>query len=117
MKKMIIPSIVFLGILVLAVSASGDEAQLTNYYNDCISQKIDDCRRTANIFDGVCNNSCMRKLMEMRASQAKFYNNNKSELVNRMLLHDIGKKLYKIDYFLISQFKEKNQSSQSYTQK
>jgi len=107
MKKFIIPSIIIFGILALAAHVSGGEKQLKDYYNQYIIQKIDDYKRTANIFDDECSNSCMKKLMEMKASQAEFYTEYKTELVNMMLSREVEKRPYKMDYFLITQFKER----------
>ncbi len=83
----------------------GDDSRLETYYNKYISGKIADCSRTASIFSKCCNTR-MKKLVEMRASQARFYKENREKLVKEMLANGVGEKPYKIDYFLISRFQK-----------
>lgn len=110
MKKVIIIFMFMaaLGILVVANTYSGDDAGLKLYYNDYLSMKIENCKRTASLFD-TCYNFRMYEVIKMRAEQAKFYEDNREELIDMMLLNGVGKKPHKIDYFLINQFKDRRE--------
>lgn len=110
MKKVIIifMFMVVLGIFVVANTYSDDDAGFKAYYNDYLSMKIENCKRTASLFD-KCYNFRMYDVIKMRAAQARFYAENREELVEMMLSKGIGKKPHKIDYFLVNQFKDRKQ--------
>jgi len=104
MKKGAIALIVVLGLILVAGSASAGSSQLEHYYNDYITGKIYDCCKTASLFKEF-RNCRMQELTEMRAAQAKFYEQNRTDLIKGMLRNDVRKDAHKIDYFLMTQFK------------
>ena len=104
MKTGTIVLIIALGLLVLPATAVAGNSELEHYYNDYITEKIYNCARTASIFDACCNVR-MTECEVMRAEQAVFYQQNRAELVKAMLANDMGRQTFKIDYFLISRFK------------
>ena len=104
MKTKIIALIIVSGLLLVTGSAIAGNSQLEHYYNDYITQKIYNCCKTASLFK-ECQNASMKELAEMRAAQAIFYEQNRADLIKGMLSHDVSIEAYRIDYFLITQFK------------
>jgi hypothetical protein len=104
MKKLVITIVVMVGLLLVASVFHADMTQLEAYYNECITKKIVNCQRIASMENH--NNPCFNRLVKMRCCQAKFYRKHREELVREMIARNIGKKPHKIDYFLITKFKE-----------
>jgi len=104
MKTIPLILIIVLGIFVMAGTASTGEAQLKTYYNDYLTKKIDNCHRTAGLFN-ACYNSRIYDLTKMRAEQADFYERNRRELVDIMFSRNLGKQVHQMDYFLLNEFK------------
>lgn len=107
MKKAAIMVMIVIGIFAVANTSSAGETELETYYNNFLTMKINTCNETANVF-GVCYNTRMYELVQMRAAQAEFYEKNREELVKAMISNDVGTRAHRIDYFLINQFKNKN---------
>jgi hypothetical protein len=105
MKKLVITIVVMVGLLLVASVFHADMTQLEAYYNECITKKIVNCQRIASMENH--NNPCFNRLVKMRCCQAKFYRKHREELVREMIARNIGKKPHKIDYFLITKFKER----------
>jgi hypothetical protein len=76
--------------------------QATSYYGDCIDQKIEQCERKADFID--CMSDPLRKWARMNKLKAKYFKENKKELINEMVAQDLGQKQYKTDYFLNKSF-------------
>ena len=104
MKTITCILMIVLGIFVMAGTASADEAQIKAHYNDYLTKKIDNCQRTAGLFN-ACYNSRIYDLIKMRAEQATFYENHRRELVDTMVSRDLGKEAHQMDYFLLNEFK------------
>lgn len=104
MKKVVITIVVMVGLLLAASVFHADMTQLEAYYNECITKKIVDCQRIASMENH--NNPCFNRLVKMRCCQAKFYGKHREELVKEMIARNIGTKPHKIDYFLVTKFKE-----------
>ncbi len=104
MKKLLITIVVMVGLLLAASVFHADMAQLEAYYNEYITNKIVNCQRIASMENH--NNPCFNRLIKMRCCQAKFYRKHREELVKEMIARNIGKKPHKIDYFLVTKFKE-----------
>jgi hypothetical protein len=79
-------------------------SNLQSFYNDYVTSKITNCKRIASDF-GNCRNQLMFELARTRALQAQFYEIYRADLVNTMVVNGVGKKCHRIDYFLITQFK------------
>lgn len=114
MKKLAITLMIVMGIFVMANTSSGGDDQLKaenndylTIYNHYLTMKINQCNQTAPLFN-VCCNTRMSELSQMRAAQAKFYEENRAALVEAMLLNDVGTQAHQIDYFLIDQFKNRH---------
>ncbi|MGD8372098.1 MAG: hypothetical protein PVF76_03565 [Syntrophobacterales bacterium] len=104
MKASVITMLLVAAMLLGANFVHAESGQLESYYNDCVTKKIANCKRIASTSTG--KSSSMIRLVEIRTAQAKFYRNHREELVKEMVARNIGKKQYKIDYFLITKFKE-----------
>jgi hypothetical protein len=104
MRKSLGAIIVFAGILLVAGVANADSNQLTTFYDDYLTKKIDNCERIASI--DKHSSSSMVNLVKMRALQAKFYKRYRQELVRDMVASNLGTEPHKIDYFLITKFQE-----------
>ena len=104
MKTSVITMFFIAAILLGANIVHATSGQLESYYNDCITKKITHCELIASMHAG--KSSSMIHLVEMRSAQAKFYRNHRRELIKEMVARNIGKKEYKIDFFLISKFEE-----------
>jgi hypothetical protein len=107
MKKLIAALIILLGVLLTVNFSQADSSQLRSYYNDFITKKIANCERIASIDND--QNSCVVELVKMRALQAEFYKKYRAELVRTMVATDVGKEPHKIDYFLVTQFNNREQ--------
>jgi hypothetical protein len=107
MKKLIAALIILLGVLLTVNFSQADSSQLQSYYNDFITKKIANCERIASIDNH--QNSCVVKLVKMRALQAEFYKKYKKQLIEAMVVNNVGTESYKVDYFLITQFKNRGQ--------
>ncbi|MCF8036771.1 MAG: hypothetical protein K9K62_07855 [Desulfobacteraceae bacterium] len=107
MKKTAIILMIAIGIFAVASTASAGEFELETYYNDYLTMKISQCDQTAHVFR-VCYNTRMYELIQMRAAQAEFYENNRDVLVKAMILNKVGTRPDQIDYFLMTQFKNRN---------
>ncbi|SRR6056297_63677 len=108
MKKGAMTLMIVLSVLFMASLAAAGNSQLEHYYNDYVTDKIMNCCKTASLLNH-CQNCRMKELKEMRAAQAKFYEQNRTELVKSMLKNEVGKISYKIDYLLITHFKNREQ--------
>jgi len=105
MKKLMITIVaIVVGLLVTASLGHADMSELEMYYHDCITEKIINCERIASMENHT--NTCMVQLVEMRSAQAKFYRKHRKELVKEMVESEIGKEPHKVNYFLITKFKE-----------
>ena len=101
--------IVFAGILLVAGFANADSNQLTTFYEDYLTKKIDNCERIASI--DKHSSSSMVNLVKMRALQAKFYKQYRQELVRDMVASNLGTDSHKIDHFLVTKFHAKVQDT------
>ena len=104
MKGLLITLMAIVGLLLAASLAHADMSELEMYYHDHITGKIINCERIASIENHT--NSCMVQLIEMRSAQANFYRKHRKELVKEMVESDLGKEPHRIDYFLISKFRD-----------
>jgi hypothetical protein len=101
------PMIIFMStmIVLLATQAyAADSGPSRAYYDACINRKITDCQKIAHLFR-QCSNPRMESLRTMRSRQADFYREHKSQLVEQMMKNGLGTRLHRIDYFLITEFK------------
>ena len=103
MKRTIL-LIIAMGLLLAVQAYAADSGRLKLSCEDRISKKIADCQRTAHLFSS-CSNPSIEAIREMRRLQADFYQRHRAELVNAMLATEVGDQTHKIDYFLITQFK------------
>jgi ABC-type thiamine transport system substrate-binding protein len=104
MKRLLVTLVAIVGLLLAASLAQADMSQLEMYYHDYITKKIVNCHRIASMNN--VESPCVVQLIEMRSAQAKFYREHREELVKEMVESDLGKKPYKVDYFLISKFQD-----------
>lgn len=118
MKKMAIVVVIVMGVFAMANTSSGGDARLktdnSDYltiYNHFLTMKINNCNQAASRFN-VCCNDRMYELREMRAAQAEFYEKNRTALVNAMLSNGVDTQPHRINYFLISQFKDRYRTAQ-----
>ena len=111
MKKTAIILMIVIGIFAVASTSSAGESELEAYYNDYLTMKINKCAQTAHVFS-VCYNTRMYELIQMRAAQAEFYKKNREVLVEAMISNDVGTRAHQIDYFLMSQFKNRHRLAQ-----
>lgn len=107
MKKTAIILMIVIGIFAVASTSSAGDAEQEAYYNDYLTMKINKCDQTAHVFS-VCYNTRMYELIQMRAAQAEFYEKNKDVLVKAMILNNVGTRPHQIDYFLMTQFKNRH---------
>jgi hypothetical protein len=112
MKQSLTALIILSGVLLMINFSQADSSHLYAYYDSYMTEKITNCQRIATISN--CQNSPLADLVKMRALQAEFYNTYRTELVENMVASDVGKKPYKIDYFLIKQFKNGQQTVSKY---
>lgn len=111
MKKTAIILMIVIGIFAVASTSSAGESELEAYYNDYLTMKINKCAQTAHVFN-VCYNTRMYELIQMRAAQAEFFEKNRNMLVKTMILNKVGTRPDQIDYFLMSQFKNRHRLAQ-----
>jgi hypothetical protein len=112
MKQSLAALIILSGVLLMINFSQADSSHLYAYYDAYMTEKITNCERIAAISN--CQNSPLTELMKKRALQAEFYNKYRTELVENMVASDLGKEPYKIDYFLINQFKNGQQTVSKY---
>lgn len=104
MKKTVFTLVVIGGLLWMAGFAAAGSSQLEGYYDNYITGKINNCCKTVSVLHN-CTNHRMGDLKTMRAEQAKFYTENRDQLIRIMVEQGVGKEAHKIDYFLITEFK------------
>jgi hypothetical protein len=112
MKQSLTALIILSGVLLMINFSQADSSHLYAYYDAYMTEKITNCERIATISN--CQNSSLIELVKMRALQAEFYNKYRTELVENMVANDLGSEPYKIDYFLIKQFKNGQQTVSKY---
>ena len=85
-------------------SQSESNDQLKDFYNTCLEKKITSCQSKTVLSNSKSAN--LRKQSIISAEQVIFYSSNKDTLVNEMIELGIGRKLYKVDYYLIKRYYE-----------
>ncbi|MFP4531869.1 MAG: hypothetical protein ACLFNS_04200 [Desulfobacterales bacterium] len=104
MKKTIFALIVTGCLLGTAGFAAAGSSPLEGYYDNYIMKKINNCCKTASMLQ-KCDNPRVSDLKSMRSEQAKFYTEKKGQLIRSMVERGVGIEAHKIDYFLITEFK------------
>ena len=107
-KIFIITALLMVAILMGAVSATaqGTETdQLKKYYKEYISKCISKNQSKARLQASKSAN--LRSCGALSKQKAIFLTNNQNMLVNEMIKNQVGKKPYKIEYYLNKRFHEK----------
>lgn len=105
MKTKVLFVICLLGALIVHFTVapqSESKDQLESFYKTCLEKKISTCRSKMTLNSSRSAN--LRKTSVLAAEQAVFYLSNKEMLVNEMIELEIGRKPYKVDYYLIKRF-------------
>ncbi|MDZ7832627.1 MAG: hypothetical protein U5L07_12810 [Desulfobacterales bacterium] len=104
MKKTIFALIVTGCLLGTAGFAAAGSSALEGYYDNYIMKKINNCYKTASVLQ-KCDNPRVSDLKRMQSEKAIFYTENKAQLIRSMIEKNVGSEPYKLDYFLITEFK------------
>jgi hypothetical protein len=108
MKRTITVSVLFVMLLAASfadIASALDVAMpdhLISYYNEYVKQEIDGERQEASLLKG--DSPALRCSAELHSAKADFYESNKDQLVQEMVMQDIGMEPHKIDHFLTTSF-------------
>jgi hypothetical protein len=78
------------------------QTNIAEYYNIALDEKIDQCLSKANLKES--KSAVLRDCAALEMEKAAFLSANKSELIEGLLEQKIGKKMYKIDFYLNKEF-------------
>ena len=107
-KIFILTALVMGAILMVAVSVTAQGAeteQLKKYYKDYISKCIFKNQSKAGLQTSKSAN--LRSCGALYKQKVVFLTNNQNMLVNEMIKNQVGKKPYKMEYYLNKRFHEK----------
>jgi len=93
-----------LGMCGLFSIAWADISTRNLFYETWIEEEIGRCRLKANLVHSRGEN--LRNYGEKAAAQVGFYGKSKHQLVRTMVEESVGRKPYKINYFLITAYKQ-----------
>lgn len=88
-----------LGLVLIFSQAWAGENDMESFYRICIDQKIAQCDRNAGWVNSWGEN--LRNYGEQAKQQARFYRENKEDLVVKLTAEQIGRDPQKVEYFLI----------------
>lgn len=83
---------------------SQSNEKLRKFYETCIAKKIAKCQSKTMLKLSKSEN--LQLTAEIAVNQVRFLSLNKETLVNEMMEKNIGRKPYKIEYYLNSRFYE-----------
>ena len=108
-RQLLLILVVIIFAFFLGISAAiGDEnnsGQLTDFYDNFLNEKIAQCRSKAELIKSSSSN--IQNWAEIESDKAAFFSKNKDMLIKELIKNDIGRKPYKIEYFLNKKFYEK----------
>ena len=88
-----------LGFVLISSQVLAGENDLESFYRTCVDQKIAQCDRNAGWIDSWGEN--LRGYGELAKERARFYRENKEELILKLTEEQVGRDPQKADYFLI----------------
>jgi hypothetical protein len=98
-----------LGMCTVFSLAHADITTRDPFYKSWIEKEIERCQVRANLANSKGDN--LRYYGEKAAAQAIFYHHSKHSLVRDMVETSVGKKPYKISYFLVIAYKNHRSGS------
>lgn len=101
MKKLIV-ALLASGIVFASPVLWADDNSLESFYRNCIEKKIENCERKVKHMSSRGEN--LRKTGEQALLQANFYLENMEELVGTMVEKNIGRRLERVNHFLIKAY-------------
>ena len=87
-----------------AISDENNSDQLTKFYENFIIEKIAQCNSKAKLIKSSSSN--IQNWAEIESNKAAFFGEKKDMLIKELIKNDIGRKPYKIEYFLNKKFYE-----------
>ena len=106
-RKVAIIIAVIIALVLSASSVFSEESNPTNllkYYDQVIDEKIHQCLSKASLKDS--KSAILRDCAALETEKAAFLTDNKDRLIEGLLKQNVGKKLYKIDFYLNKEFFE-----------
>ena len=103
---MMITLFIFIG-AIPATGQGGENEQLKKYYKNYILKCISKNKSKTNLQSSKSAN--LRSCGALSKQKVIFLTNNQNMLVNEMIKNQVGKKPYKIEYYLNKRFYEINQ--------
>ena len=105
-RKVALSVIVFVFTLVVgtgvALAAESDQKDLADFYAKVLDEKINQCLSKSSLKNS--KSEILRDCAFLESEKAIFLKENKDHLIKGMLEQNIGKKMYKIDFYLNKEF-------------
>ena len=98
---------VFWGLL-NSTAFSGEDEEMATYYESCIVKKIEKCNSKLVLLSSSKSKN-LQEYAKMEAQKAEFLKAEKEMLVKEMIEMNLEPKHYKVELFLNSRFREKDQ--------
>ena len=114
MKPKVLLTVYLIGtVIILGAVAAQSESndQSVNFYETCLENKISACQSKMMLSTSKSPN--LRKTSALAAKQVVFYSSHKEMLVDEMIELEIGRRPYKVDYYLIKRYYEAAERSPS----
>lgn len=102
MKSTIVTTLFTLIVLASAATAMADQSQQERFYNTCIDNQIAQCESISHF--SASHSTALCDYADLNRSRARFLENNREELVQRMIEEDIAMKGHRVEYFLNKAF-------------